>query len=127
MNDREGHSVLPTLQIWMTPLPFVIDGDKTYNQTGLKEIWSAGGSSGLQKWQCTIQLTIFADGVSRVRPVVVFRGKGLHIKAEEKREWDKWVKVLFQKKKNTWCNEKMMKEWTANEWANYFTTHQLLH
>ena len=57
--------------------------------------------------------------MSRVRPLVIFRGKGLRIKAEEKRKWDKRVKVLFQK--NAWCDEKMMKEWTANEWANYFT------
>ena len=27
--------------------------------------------------------------------------------------------LLFQK--NTWCDEKMMKEWTAKEWAKYFT------
>ena len=78
------------------------------------------GSSGLEKRQCTVQLTVFADGASRVRPLVIFRGKGLRIKAEEKRKWDKRVKVLFQK--NAWCDE-MMKEWTANEWANYFTNH----
>ena len=59
-----------------TPLPFVMDDGKTYNQTGSKEIWCASGSSGLEKRQCTVQLTIFADGVSRVRPLVIFRGKG---------------------------------------------------
>ena len=31
-----------------TPLPFVMDDGKTYNQTGSKEIWSASGLSGLQ-------------------------------------------------------------------------------
>ena len=39
-----------------TPLPFVMDDGKTYNQTGLKEIWCASGS-GLEKRQCTVQLT----------------------------------------------------------------------
>ena len=101
------------------PLPFVMDDGKTYNQTGSQEIWCARGSSGLEKQQGTIQFTIFEDGVSRVKPLVIFQGKGLSIKAEEKRKWDKWVKVLFQK--NNWCDEKMMKKWTANEWANYFT------
>ena len=119
MKDREGHSVLPTLQIWIRIYSLLWwMNSKTYNQTGSKEIWCASGSSGLEKRQCTVQLMI-ADGVSRVRPLVIFRGKGLHIKAEEKQKWDKRVKVLF--KKNAWCNEKMMKEWTANEWANYFT------
>ena len=78
-------------------LPFVMDDGKTYNQTGSKEILCASGSSGLEKRQCTIQLTIFADGVSGVRPLVIFRGKGLRIKAEEKGKWDKRVKVLFPK------------------------------
>ena len=49
-------------------LAFVMDDCKTYNQTGSKEILCSRGSSGLEKRQCTIQLTIFADGVSRVRP-----------------------------------------------------------
>ena len=75
----------------------MMDGSKTYNQTGSKEIWWASGSSGLEKRQCTVQLTIFADVVSRVRPLVIFRDKSLRIKAEEKRKWDKWVKMLFQK------------------------------
>ena len=67
-----------------TPLSFVMDDGKTYNQTGLKKIWCTSGSSGLEKWQCTVQLTIFADGVSHIRPLVIFGGKGLHIRDEEK-------------------------------------------
>ena len=90
-----------------TSLPFVMDYGKTYNQTGSKEIWCASGSLGLEKRQCIVQLTIFEYGVSRVRPLVIFRSKGLRITAEEKRKWNKRVKVLFQK--NSWCDEKMMK------------------
>ena len=89
-----------------TPLPFVMDDSKTYDQTGSKEIWCASGSSGLEKRQCTVQLTIFPDGVSRVTPLVIFRGKDLRIKAEEKRKRNNRVKVLFEK--NAWCDEKMM-------------------
>ena len=100
LNDGEGHSVFAHIaNMDQTPLPFVMGDGKTYNQTGSKEIWCTSGSSGLEKRQWTVQLTIFADGVSRVRPLVIFRGKGLRIKAEEKRKWDKWVKVLFQKKR----------------------------
>ena len=80
-----------------TPPPFVMDDDKTYNQSASKEIWCCSGSPGLEKRQCTVQLTIFADEVSRVRPLVIFLGKGLRIKAEEKQKWDKRMKVLFQK------------------------------
>ena len=49
-----------------TPLSFVMDDGKTYNQKGSKEIWCASGSSGLEKQQCTIQLMVFAKwSVSR--------------------------------------------------------------
>ena len=35
-----------------------------------------GGASCLEKRQCTVQFTIFADGETRVKPLVLFRGKG---------------------------------------------------
>ena len=60
-----------------TPLPFVLDDGKTYNKKGSKEVWAQSGQSGLDKRQATVQLTVFADGVDRVRPTVIFQGKGL--------------------------------------------------
>ena len=124
LNNGEEHSVLLSLQIWirfhsLLWWMMVRPTEIWSKESGSKEIWCASGSSGLEKPQHTVQLTIFVDGVSRVRPLVIFRGKSLCIKAEQKRKWDKRVKVLFQK--NAWCNEKMMKKWTANEWANYLT------
>ena len=89
--DGEGHSILPTLQIWI----------RLYSLL----------------WWMMVRPTTKQDR----KKLVILRGKGLRIKAEEKRKWDKRVKKLFQK--NAWCDEKMMKEWTANEWANYFTNH----
>ena len=81
-----------------TPLPFVMNDGKTYNQTGSKEIWCASGSPGLEKRQCTVQLTIFSDGLSRIRPLVIFQGKGLRIKAEEKQKWDKHESAASKKR-----------------------------
>ena len=60
-----------------TPLPFVLDNGKTYADKGSIEVWCISGSSGLDKQQCSVQLTIFADVVPRVRPLVIFRVKGL--------------------------------------------------
>ena len=51
-----------------TPLPFVLDDGKK----GSKEVWAQSGQSGLDKRQATVQLTVFADGVDRVRPTVIF-------------------------------------------------------
>ena len=65
-----------------TPLPFVLDDGKTYNTTGAKDVSCISGPSGLDKRQCTVQLTVFGDGIPRVRPLHIFRGKGLRIKDE---------------------------------------------
>ena len=53
------------------------------------------GHSGLDKRQATVQLTIFADGVDRVRPTIIFKGKGLRITTKEKESCDKRVRVTF--------------------------------
>ena len=50
-----------------TPLPFTFTNGPTYEEKGAKTVWVQGGSSGLDKRQCTVQLTLFADGVPRVR------------------------------------------------------------
>ena len=73
------------------------------------EVWCATGQSRLDKRQCIVQITVFADGSTRLPPLIVFKGKGLRISAEEKRKWDKRVAVTFQK--NAWCDEKVMKQW----------------
>ena len=102
-----------------TPLPFVLDDGKTYDAKGSTEIWFTSGKSGVDKRQCTVQLTIFGDGIPRVRPTVIFRGKGKRIKPDEKKNWDKRVKVYFQPK--AWCDESIMKQWVCDKWGNMFT------
>ena len=42
-------------------------------------VWVRGGASGLDKRQCTVQLTLFGDGEPRVKPLLIFRGKGKRI------------------------------------------------
>ena len=54
-----------------TSLPVVLNDGKTYDQKGVKEVWAQSGQSGLDKTQVTVQLTVFADGVDRVRPTVI--------------------------------------------------------
>ena len=102
-----------------TPLPFVLDDGKTYNDKGEKEIWCATAPSGLDKRQCTVQLTIFADGKPRVRPTIIFRGQGKRVSKTEKDAWDSRVCVMFQEK--AWCDEAIMKAWIDREWSNTFT------
>ena len=97
-----------------TPWPFVLDDGRAYDTIGAEEVWCSSGASGLDKRQCTVQLTVFGD-----RPTLIFRRKGKRIKPDERRSWDKRVNVYFQK--NAWCDEVIMKKWTSDEWCNIFT------
>ena len=56
-----------------TPLPFCFSNGETYADTGDKTVWVRGGASGLEKRQCTAQLTVFADGQPHVKPLLIFR------------------------------------------------------
>ena len=40
-----------------TPLPFVLDDEKTYDKKSVKEVWAQSGQSGIGKRQATVQMT----------------------------------------------------------------------
>ena len=63
-------------------------------------------------------MTVFANGVDRVKPAVIIRGKGLRISAKEKQIYDRRVKVMCQER--IWRDQKIIKEWISIEWANPF-------
>ena len=95
-----------------TPLPFCFTDGPTYADRGEKSVWVRSGASGLEKRQCT--LTIFADGVARVKPLVIFRGKGKRIPLSETVRYDPRVRVTFQA--NAWCDEVVMTGWAQGQW-----------
>ena len=99
-----------------TLLPFVLEDNLTYNVKGADEVWSVTAQSGPDKRQCTIQLTVFADGNTRLHPLIIFKGIDLRISAAEKKKWDSRVSVTFQEK--AWGDEKIMKHWIKEEWGN---------
>jgi len=85
----------------LTSLPFTFTNGPTYETKGAKTVWVQGGSSGLDKRQCTVQFTTFAVRVFQIKPLVLFRGTG---KQNTQREWlkyDQHVHVIFQE--NNWC------------------------
>ena len=79
-----------------TPLPFSFTNGPTYETTNSSSVWVRSASSGLDMRQCTVQLTIFADGEARVKPLVIFKGQGKRISLREKLSYDKRVTVIFQ-------------------------------
>ena len=55
-------------------------------------MWVRGGASGLDKRQCTAQITLFADGEPWVKPLLIFKGKGKRISFMEKVCVKSWKK-----------------------------------
>ena len=102
-----------------TPLPFTFNSGQGYNKKGDKTVCHRGAASGLDKCQCTVQLTIFADGEARVPPLLIFRGKGLRISQAEKSKYDRRVRVQFQE--NAWCDEDRMLHWVNHMWKCPFS------
>jgi len=121
-NAKRGEIIAPTgkwdlssiANMDQTPIPFDFNNGKTYDAAGAKTVWVRNTKSGLDKRQATAQLTIYADGVKRVKPLVIFRGKGTRISTKEKSQWDHRVVVQFQP--NAWADEKVMKFWFRHMW-----------
>ena len=82
-----------------TPFPFTFIGGEGYDVTVTSTVRYRGGASGLEKQQCTVQLTIFADEVPRVKLLLIFQGKGPRIP----QAYDSQVVVKFQE--NAWCDD----------------------
>ena len=78
------------------PLPYVINQDRTCEESGSKQAWVFQPSSGLDRRQATLQLCIRASGEQIIKPAIVFRGKG-NVVAIERLLYDKRVDAYFQK------------------------------
>lgn len=65
------------------------------------------GASGLDKYHCTVQLTLFANGEARVKPLIISGEKGKRIAMAEHANYDSRVIVHFQE--NTWSHKNVMK------------------
>lgn len=94
-----------------TPLPFEYLDGQTYNTVGEKTIWiKASKQSGWDKRQGTIQLTVFADGIPRVKPLLFFRGQGVGATVvTEMKEYDPRVVVKFNP--TAYANSVNMIQW----------------
>jgi len=69
------------------PIPFeYLNGTrKTYDLVGSKTIWAKESRSGWNKRQATLVLCIFANGIARVPPMVIFHGTGQRLRVEKER------------------------------------------
>jgi len=97
-----------------TPLPFEYLEGQTYNKIGEKTIWAQSSQSGWDKRQGTIQLTVFADGIPRVKPLIIFRGQEIGpTVVQEMESYHRRVVVKFNAK--AYSNAENLLEYLQNK------------
>lgn len=97
-----------------TPLPFEFLSGQTYTLKGEKTVWVKGATSGWDKRQATLQLTVFADGENYVHPLIFFRGQGAGVAVQkEKSLYDPRVVVKFNP--TAYANSENMLEWLEEQ------------
>lgn len=97
-----------------TPLPFEYLSGRTYSIRGDKTVWAKATKSGWDKRQATLMLAVFADGIPRIPPIIIFHGTENEAQQEiyygkEKKLYDKRVVVWFNK--TAYTNEQIMLKW----------------
>jgi len=79
-----------------TPIPFEYLDGRTYDLKGSKTISGKTDRSGWDKRQATLILYIFADGIARIKPKIIFHGKSSDrgtIRRKEEHHWHPGVTV----------------------------------
>jgi hypothetical protein len=88
-----------------SPLPFEYLKGRTYAKRGDRTVRIKEGKNGHDKRQCTLQIAVFADGVLRCKPLLIFKGKPGKGDSRRKAEYQKYhpgVVVIFNEK--AWAN-----------------------
>jgi len=94
-----------------TPIPFEYLEGKTYDMKGEKTVWVKESRSGWDKRQASLVLCIFADGILRVPPMVIFHGTGQRL-AAEKAKYHPGILVEFNP--TAYMNDRLF-EWYIRE------------
>jgi hypothetical protein len=101
-----------------SPLPFEYLKGRTYAKRGDKTIRIKEGKNGHDKRQCTLQIAVFADGVLRCKPLLIFKGKPGKGDSRRKAEYLKYhpgVVVIFNEK--AWANTSNLLDWVKNQYS----------
>jgi hypothetical protein len=57
-----------------TPIAYEFLSGRTYDFKGAKTIWVKEQRSGWDQRQATLQVCVFADGIMRCKPLLIFHG-----------------------------------------------------
>jgi hypothetical protein len=101
-----------------SPLPFELCKGRTYNKKGEKTIRLKGLRSGWENRQCTLQIVVFADGIARCKPLLIYRGQTEtkdYRRIEEMKKYHPGVVIIFNKK--AWANTSNLTMWVKQLYA----------
>jgi hypothetical protein len=100
-----------------TPIPFEYSEGKTYNKRGEKTVTVHIARSGWDKRQVTLILYIFADGIPRIKPKLIFHGtpteEGGVIWERESHLYS--AKVTVHYNESAYNNKELMNSWITEE------------
>ena len=102
-----------------SPMPFEYLKGRTYAKKGDRTVRLKEGKSGHDKRQFTLQITVFADGVTRCKPLLIFKGKpgkGDSRRRAEKLKYHPGVVVIFNEK--AWANTSNLLDWVKNQYSS---------
>ena len=96
------------------PIPFEFFDGCTYHLKGEHTITGSVSNTSWSKRQATLVLCIFADGVARVKPKLIFHGvPGGKIWREEHQFWD--PRVTVELSESAYNNEQLLTKWMEQE------------
>jgi hypothetical protein len=101
------------------PMPFSFPRTRSLNPIGTPCLIKGVVSTGLSKRQCSIHLTIRAQGEQIVPPVIIFAGLGRGVCEDEIREWAKLNHVLVFFQKKAWCDSDFFHWYLLNVFNKY--------
>jgi hypothetical protein len=100
-----------------SPLPFELQKGRTYAQKGSNTVSIRRARSGWEKRQCTLQLIVFADGIPRAKPLLMFHGiensKDTR-RLREKKKYHPGVVVIFNPK--AYANTSNLIDWVRRQY-----------
>lgn len=104
-----------------TPIPFEYLSGATWETKGSKTVAGKSDRSGWDKRQATLILYIFADGIQRMIPTIIFHGKpteeGGQIYEKEKHLYPDDVNVVFND--TAYNNEALFSQWIDDNFAKF--------
>jgi hypothetical protein len=101
-----------------TPIPFEFNSGYTYEETGARSVLAKSDRSGWDKRQATLILYIWADGIQRIKPKLIFHGTAGptgRIYDQESHLYSPDVTVEFNR--TAYNNEELFSQWLEKEYA----------